>query len=80
MGWCLILRQHAETRVIKRLVTDTPPKLVSFWNIRRKTTLSDPITPRTARIPRTALMDKVITGMNIAVSPIGTILAYIAYN
>ena len=60
MGFCLILRQHAGTRVIKGLVTDTPPKLVSFWGTRRKTTLSDPITSRTAWIQRTTLMDEVI--------------------
>ena len=67
--------QHAITCFIKGSETHIVPKLVSFWNIRRKTTLSDPITPRTARIPRTALTDKVITGMNITVSPIGTVLA-----
>ena len=59
MGHCFILRQHAETRVIKGSETHIAPKIVSFWDARRKTTLSDRITSRTARIPRTTLMDKV---------------------
>lgn len=59
MGRCFILRQHAGTRVIKGLVADTPPKFVSFWDTRRKTTLSDSVTSRTARIPHAALTDKV---------------------
>ena len=70
------MRQHAETRVIKGSATYISPKLVSFWDTRRKTTLSDHITPRKARIQRTALTDKVITGLNITISLIGTILAY----
>ena len=75
MGRCFILRQHAGTRVIKGLVADTSPKLVSFWDTQRKTTLSDPITPQPTRIPRTTLTDTVIIGMDITFSPIGTVLA-----
>ena len=40
-----------------------------------KKTLSDHITLRTARIPRPALTDTVITGLDITVSSIGTVLA-----
>ena len=40
-------------------------------------TLSNPITPRTARIPRAALTDKVIKGLDITVLTIGTILAQV---
>lgn len=67
--------QHAGTCFINASETNIAPKRVSFWDTRQKTTLSDPITPRTARIPCTALTDKVITGMDITISPIGTILA-----
>ena len=67
--------QHAETCFIKGSAPHTALKLVSFWNTRQKTTLSDPITPQPARIPRTALTDKVVTGMDITILPIGTILA-----
>ena len=75
MGYCPILRQHAETRVITVLVTDTPPKFVSFWDTQQKTTLSNPITSRTAWIPGTALAGKGITKLDITILPIGTILA-----
>ena len=67
--------QCAGACFIKGTETHTASKRVSFWDTQRKTTLSDPITRRTARIPRTALTDKVITGMDITVSSIGTILA-----
>ena len=67
--------QHTEIRFIKSSETYTVSKCVPFWNTRQKTTLSNPIIPRTARISRTALTDKVITGINITVSPIGTVLA-----
>ena len=75
MGYCPILRQPAETRAIKGSATHIAPKLVSFWDARRKTTLSDQTTSRTVWIPRTALTDKVITGLDITISPIGTVLA-----
>ena len=58
MGHCFILRQHAGTPVIKGLVADTPPKLVSFWDAPRKTTLSDLITPCAACIPRGGLFQQ----------------------
>lgn len=67
--------QHDGTRFIKDSETHTASKSVPFWNNRRKTTLSGPIIPRTACIPRTALMDKAITWMAITVSSIGTVLA-----
>ena len=67
--------QHDGTRFIKDFAIRTAFKYVPFWNTREKITLSDPITPHTARIPRTALTDKVITRMDITVSSIGTVLA-----
>lgn len=69
--------QHTETCFIKGSETYTSSKGVSFWDTRQKTTLSDHITRRAARIPRATLTDKVITGMDITVSPIGTILAHL---
>ena len=77
MGHCFILRQHAETPVIKGLGIDTPLKLVSFWDNREKITSRDRITPRTLWIPRPALTDKGITGLDITISPIGTVLAQV---
>lgn len=40
-----------------------------------KITLSDPSILRTARIPRTTLTNEVITGLDITILPIGTVLA-----
>ena len=77
MGQYPILRQRAGTLVITGFVPDVPPKLVSFWDTRRETTLSNQITSRTAWIPRTALTGKGITGLDITISPIGTVLAYL---
>ena len=67
--------KHAGTRFIKGSATYTPSKCVPFWNIRQKTNLNDLIVLRTARIPRTALTGKGITGLDITISPIGTVLA-----
>ncbi len=67
--------QHAETRSITGSATYTASKRVSFWNTQQKTILSDPIKSRTAWIPRTALIDKGITGLDITILPIGTVLA-----
>jgi len=70
-----IATQHAGTCFIKGSATHTASKRVAFCDTQRKTTLNDPITPRTARIPRTPLTDEVITGMDITILPIGTVLA-----
>ncbi|RKU12001.1 hypothetical protein C6503_18055 [Candidatus Poribacteria bacterium] len=51
--------QHAGTRSIKGSEVQTASKCVPFWNTRQKTTLSDSITPRTARVPRITLTDEV---------------------
>ena len=69
--------QHVRTFFVKGSAAYTASKRVSFWDTQRKTTLSDPITRRAARIPCTALTDKVITGMDITISPIGTVLAHL---
>ena len=69
--------QRAGACFIKGFATRTASKRVSFWDTRRKTTLNDRITRRTVRIPRATLTDKVITGMDITVSPIGTVLAHL---
>ena len=61
MRHCCILRHNTpEPALSKDPKPHTVPKLVAFCDTRRKTTLSDPITPCIARIPRAALTDKVI--------------------
>ncbi|MDE0019256.1 MAG: hypothetical protein OXU51_23955, partial [Candidatus Poribacteria bacterium] len=67
--------QHAVTRFIKGFASQTVPKCVPFWNTREKTTLSNPITSRTAWIPQTALTGEGIIGIDITFPPIGTVLA-----
>ena len=69
--------KHAETRFITGSAIQTASKCVSFWNTRQKTTLSDLITLHPARIPRTTLTDKVMTGLDITILPIGTVLAQV---
>jgi len=71
--------QHAVTRFIKGSESQTASKYVSFWNTRQKTTLSNPITSRTAWIPQTALTGEGIIGIDITFPPIGTVLAYLSY-
>ena len=76
MGRCFILKHNTPEPVLsKGPLPILPPNVFHFGALGKKTTLSNPITPRTPRIPRAALTGKGITRLDITISPIGMVLA-----
>lgn len=67
--------QHAGTRFIKGSAIHTNPKRASYWNMQQKTIFNLPNHIAYGVDPCTALTDRGMKGMDITISPNGTVLA-----
>ncbi|MXY29063.1 hypothetical protein F4Y59_13015 [Candidatus Poribacteria bacterium] len=68
--------QRAVTLFIKGFTTRTVSQTCFILEHSAKNTFKQPDPIACGMNPRAALTDKVMTGINITISPIGTVLAY----